>query len=221
MNIALSGRIGSGKSFIARELCHHGYSITSFAHPIYRAAQLGKRFIETDDLMSRDVRDFLATLTDPETAKAMFKKWLDLVVENEQALVAWTPFSAKPRAFLQDFGQAFVALDETVWIRRVLETTSTGGPWVVDDLRMWYEACDLLDEGWMLVKVRLIEEVRLERVKSRYPDASGLDHVTEMDLDLWECWHYIFDGDGPKDTMPERVDDMLRVLRDQWIGRCH
>lgn len=207
MNIALSGRVCSGKSLLSQVLQqNHGYSICTLATPIYAAADLARRFIETDS-RPKDTLDYLSTLTTPENAEIMYGRWLELVVEFQDELRS----GKKPRSFLQTFGMAFRELDSEVFIRACI--ASANGASVNDDCRMENEAVAFRTAGWKLVRIELPEAVRLERVEKLGYDKSRLDHVTETDLDGFGFWDYEFDGACPKDEVPERVRKMLRHLR--------
>lgn len=208
MNIAISGKVGAGKSLLAQVLRdNHGYSICTLATPIYAAADLARRFIETDS-RPKDTLDYLSTLTTPENAEVMYGRWLELVVEFQDELRS----GKKCRGFLQTFGMAFRELDSEVFIRACIASANGGGHFCCDDTRMPNEAQAFREAGWKLVRIVVPEDVQLARVEALGYDKSRLGHITESALDDWSEWDYVFNGACPKDEVPERVRKMLERL---------
>lgn len=206
-NLALSGRLCSGKSLVAKQLEAHGYHTASFAQPIYEAADLARRFILTDDLYPAEVKRYFGRMTDPHNAEGIFEWWLRLAVKHRDDLTN----GGKPRAFLQEFGDRFRDLDNSVFVRSFLSRTCCG-QWCCDDLRLYGEAGALSANGWKLVRLALPEEERLERVARLYPDRAGLNHRTETDLDNWSSWDYEFDAAGDVGLVPGKCVEMLKAL---------
>lgn len=214
MKIALHGTICSGKSTIARLLSeHHGFTTVTLASPIYLAAALSKKLLTTDDLFPVSLYEFLGGLVDDQFVGPIYHCWMRLAWEHHDLLMS----DEKPRAFLQDFGSLVREYDETAFIRRVLENAEDEA--VCDDLRMWDEAEAMMNDGWLLVKVELPEEKRLERVQRLYPEQLGrLQHKTETYLADWTEWHGTINTDCMKDEMPGRVGKLLDDLRGLGAG---
>ena len=208
MNLALHGPICSGKSTVAHLLRDlHGYSIVTLAKPIYVAAELSREFIGGTNLFPVDLQDFISALTDADN-EAIYHDWLGLMSKHTEVLLS----GKKPRAFLQDFGMMMRSYDEGVFIRRAIEDAEYDRS-VCDDLRMNDEAWALRDAGWLLVKVDLPEEKRLERVERLYPEQKKLlGHQTECDLADWQSWDGVICTDCPESELPGRVQVLLDGL---------
>ena len=196
MNIALSGRRCSGKSTLAGKLNALGYRTISIAAPIYRAAELSRTFIQTDDVFPNDLRGYLSTLTSEVNVPHVYAGWLELMVKHHDLLLS----GRKPSVFLQDWGMMFRGYDRDVLIRAAVAACRTGD-WVCDDVRMMNEVSEFRDAGWKIVRLSVPDEVRLQRVAQLYPDAAGeLSHITETELDGFADWDYVVESDGEVDV---------------------
>lgn len=124
--IAISGKMASGKSYLAQSLVEDSdYSIYSLG---------GK------------VKDI---------AYDLFKMSPD----------------HKDRPLLQGIGMKMRDLQPDVWITYVLvEADDSEGPVVCDDVRFVNEAKQFKDAGWLLVKLKIDDDLQLKRLQNAYPD---------------------------------------------------
>ena len=208
MNIALSGKACVGKSAIAKILHdHHGYSICTFAEPIYAAVNISKAYL-AGEIGPFNMAEFLEALTDREAALRFLPEWFNIISRNTEVLLS----DVKARGFMQQWGSTLKLIDEAVFIRAMLDSAE-GDRNVCDDLRTVEEAWAMRDAGWLLVRLECSEEEMKRRVWKLYPTSYHLlHHHIETDLDTWESWDAVVCTDGPKNEMPEKVQALLNQL---------
>jgi hypothetical protein len=205
MNIAIAGPMGSGKSTVAGILRDkHGFQIVTLAEPLYRAADLGRQFIKTDDVFPIEIQTFWRSVVGPHLADQAYRLWMRLAWEHVDLLCS----GEKPRAFLIDMGTAIREIGESAFVVYALLNTRQGN-WVCDDLRMRNEAELLYDADWRLVRVdpgdRVLKPEGIEYQK----------HETETDLDDWTDWDGVIRTEGPMEDLPAKVQSLLQQLAGQ------
>lgn len=104
------------------------------------------------------------------------------------------------REVLQIFGDAAKTVDRDFWIRWFLADTAVfGGGLVMDDGRLAFEARELRNRGWAIVKVDTPRDIRIQRAIDLYgkaPSEAELGHVTETQLEMIN-YDLIVDGTLP------------------------
>lgn len=119
----------------------------------------------------------------------------------------------KRRHLLQTIGRVGRALDEFIWIRRLLSTISKAeGPVVIDD-------CRLLNE-FLVLKLLGMRGIYLEcpanrrRTRARdFPRADAEKDVTEMELEsLKKHSDFVLDTSKPLQTSLSEMDEIIRHL---------
>lgn len=93
----------------------------------------------------------------------------------------------KNRALLIDFATKMRSIDENVWINAMLEDSRLYHNVVLDDLRLSNEYETLRKTGWFIIKLKVDEKTRLERLKTKYGDDFSKhikfsDSITENDV---------------------------------------
>lgn len=117
----------------------------------------------------------------------------------------------KDRLRLQATGQFFRSLKSTIWIDRLLETTSDNMDYVCDDLRQINEYHALVENGFRIIRVVSDEDVRIQRLIERDGscDTTLLYNESESgcaDLDLPEITN-----NGTLEEMYEQIDKLMAV----------
>lgn len=204
-NIAISGRIASGKSTVAGLLHEHwGSRVVSIAESIKLLAECA-RCGETE--FSGNVLTLLCGDDDVKMIRAS-QAYAQLCLKHANELSS-TP---KPRAFLQDLGARLRDLDEDIWVRAVLENGKRNpeASFVCDDTRYVNEADRFAEAGWLLIRCECPAEVLLYRVKHLYPnvDPSRLTHHSETSLDNYPHWNTTIDTT----QSPAEIVELLEAL---------
>jgi len=93
----------------------------------------------------------------------------------------------KDRALLIDFATKMRSIDKNIWINAMLEESRSFHNIVVDDLRLSNEYETLRNEGWFLIKVKVDENIRVNRLKVKYGEdylnhLKFSDSITENDV---------------------------------------
>ena len=121
MKIALNGKIGSGKSWLAEKLVKdNNYFQTSFA-----------------------------------------KRIKELAIELFE-------MNGKDRDLLVEFGEKMKTIDPHVWIKNAMKECKGKTDVVLDDLRFRDEYTLLKKDGWILVKIEIPEDERVQNIHSKY-----------------------------------------------------
>ncbi len=74
----------------------------------------------------------------------------------------------KDRPLLQQIGMKMREIRESVWLDAVINEAKHHPDAVCDDVRFINEAKTLKDEGWLLVKLEIDEDLQKSRLKSTY-----------------------------------------------------
>lgn len=155
-NIALIGRMGSGKSTIAQLLIDlYGYSKMSWAQP---------------------VKDIAALAYGP----------IDKSTGYEIELPDGTAGVRTGRDLLQRIGTDAMRdqVDRAFWIRAGTRRIEARADirWVNDDTRFPNEADALARRGWVIVRVQVDDATRFTRL-GRVPSPEELNHPSETSID--------------------------------------
>lgn len=140
MKIAITGKMGSGKSHLCNYIVSNfKFGKTSFAKKVKELA------VELFDMKHKD------------------------------------------RALLIDFATKMRSIDKNVWINAMLEESRLFHNIVVDDLRLSNEYEILKKKGWFIIKVKVNENIRINRLKTKYGEdfvnhLKFSDSITENDV---------------------------------------
>lgn len=206
MRIAISGKMGSGKSTAAQILQElYGFEIVSLATPLRYLAELAKADKTVKEYTANQTVGYPIALAymqklfeDPDNAIAAFQRYQALCYECAEELKS----EAKPRNFLQRLGtEVGRAIEPDVWVRELLKKTSFATVNIVcDDLRFLNEATLLRASGWELWRMEISEEVREVRLARVNGGVLPEDHnerqlhLSETELDGFEDWDVVLAG---------------------------
>lgn len=205
-NLAISGKMGSGKSTIAGLLRDKlGYRVVSLATPIY---EIGTAIAHKDfDRMQSLVAKYNLHLASDRFASLFEQYKFNYFYKNEDGTIKKTDVF---RGLLQEIGNA--ARDtygERIWAIILLEEIQKNiGYFVCDDVRSVTEKEILASNGFKTIRLDVGPAEQIRRLQEKYGhvDEEKLKHSTETALDA-ETFNLRIDTD----SMPtERVFKLVR-----------
>jgi dephospho-CoA kinase len=119
----------------------------------------------------------------------------------------------KDRKLLQDIGKKMRDIDKNVWIDYVLRKTENINNVIVDDIRYPNELKALRDDGFIIFKLTIPEEDRIERIKQTYPNdfqehLERLNHESEMHITKLDADYTILSNSNTIDT----IKNLLKMV---------
>lgn len=119
------------------------------------------------------------------------------------------PREISVRSLLQSFGESAKNHDLHFWLRWFLNDTvfMDGIPLVMDDARLRFEADALRDRGWLLVRLEVPEDVRMQRHYDLYgttPTQAQMSHRTEVECEQIDV-DLVLDGTESPELLAEKV----------------
>ena len=103
----------------------------------------------------------------------------------------------KDRLLLQSISDNMKLIDEDIWIKYILSEIGINQNVIIDDLRFENEVKYLKEHGFIIIRINIDEDIRIERIKSTYPNTynehiKGMEHNSEksiknleVDLDVY------------------------------------
>jgi dephospho-CoA kinase len=191
--IALSGKMGSGKSFLCKELMkNHDFQIVSISEPIKHLSSLliNQKPLHEIIAFSEDVVQFSINTT--------YKDFFTELMQQEYKNVAWVRSESGDliktesyRKFTQDVARFFREHtdDPNVWlkhsIRNMIKMNQEGKSVVCDDLRLRSEKKLFEDNHFAILRLDISSDIQKERLSSLYGnlEPQRLQDITEVDLD--------------------------------------
>ena len=208
MNMAVSGKICSGKSLVRNRIKQHGFQSVSLAAPLKQLADIAIDGEPHEALfLIEDITE------DFYYAAQMYAGWYKLAFDWEAELRS----GHKPRHFLQELGTMMRSFPnyQNILVDHLLRTC-LGDDYVCDDLRYQNEAKAFRKHNWVLVRCECPEEIRRERCIKLYGKfGSEQEHPTEIDLDNWEDWDFVVDTSVTKEQQAKVVDKIMQSLYPQ------
>jgi len=113
----------------------------------------------------------------------------------------------KNRALLINFATKMRSIDENVWINAMMKDSKSFYNIVLDDLRLSNEYETLKNEGWFLIKVKVDEKIRLNRLKMKYGD-EFLNHIK-------------FSDSITENDVANYNDDKFDLVLDSYDNNCY
>ena len=177
-NVALVGKFAAGKTTVANILCD--------AHDYRRVSMAAN--------MKYIVNEAYGTIDKAELVPVMHRDG--------------TPYELSVREVLQKLGESVKDFDRDLWLRGMLRDTEyMMGPLVMDDTRLTFEVDALRERGWLIVKIDVPDQVRMERyenVHGRLPTLAEMTHVSETEIDKILPDIYV-DGEEPPEVVADRI----------------
>ena len=98
----------------------------------------------------------------------------------------------KDRKLLQSIGTKFREIDENVWVNYIINkynSTENINDVIIDDVRYKNELDALKENGYILIKLNISEELQIQRLKELYKDSfqihyDNMNHSSENELNL-------------------------------------
>lgn len=173
MNIAISGKIGSGKTTSAKYISdRYGHKIISLATPLKKLASFSTA--TSVRINGNAIIDSLFSNIGNKTSGKVLYRALRIKfkeeLENEE----------KPRIFLQTLGQVFRSIEEDCWVNYLLKRCDKDSKYICDDLRYKNELAAFQRNNWSIIRIESKEEIRSSRVV--IPEGAS-NHPSETDLD--------------------------------------
>lgn len=207
--IALTGKLRSGKSEVARYLKYeYGFHEIAFGDSLKRVA---------DDLFDdTDVEEYASI--------PIYRHNEVIPFLPEKEVIGYR----KPRRRYQDFGQLMRHLDPSVWIRQaersmnVWENQRDVKGIVVSDLRQPNEYEWAKENGFTIIRVSANEDTRLDRARKAGDNFTedDLRHETEQHVDDFEADYDIW-NDGEITELLRQIDEIMRtIMHDKGHHHC-
>lgn len=121
----------------------------------------------------------------------------------------------KPRAAFQQFGQLMREIDNDVWVNKALREIDTLRPEkvLISDLRQPNEYQRLVDEGYVIIRIKAREVTRVNRMLQAGDEfkVSDLTHDTELHVDDFDV-DYEITNEGDKFELYRKLDFVMKEL---------
>jgi len=224
MRIAITGKMASGKSSVAKylaELEGHDINHVLLASPIKSICEdmLNK---ENGLLLAYEYLNYLGVVGSLNRMHCEEKGGNDNLLDNKKYLAQLAeikllleetkalPFTPpKSRERLQHLGTDFrTRIYDRVWIDILFNSIEEDKSYVCDDCRFLNEYKAFKAEGFTIIKLVVSPEVQKKRLDSLYGefDPKILQHSSELDFDKMEASPGMtFDADRPLHEMLEQV----------------
>lgn len=209
--IAFSGKMASGKSTTAKHLMdEYGYVKTCMAAVMKEIEQI--QATQHPEMWHTELRPWLELIV-PKTnmmsgsVRSEVGQWIVRLMRK----IPSTP-GEKNRDFLQALGNGLREFHhEDVWVNTVITSMGNMDNVVIDDIRYPNEIERLREEGFIIVRLNVSEEVQKARYKEEYGSIEGIDfeHPGEIALDNYDDYDYVIDADISIEELHEKVDEIV------------
>ena len=138
------------------------------------------------------------------------------------------PSDEKDRELLQQIGQQFRQIKNSVWVDLLLnhvqglsDTTSCELA-ICDDMRFQNELTTLKDDGWFTIRLTVDEEEQKRRLEKSYGEVwtthwENRNEISETDLDDTEGFNLTFHN-LPLEDVPHTASEIIEAIT-EWIMR--
>jgi dephospho-CoA kinase len=124
--------------------------------------------------------------------------------------------NGKPRRLYQFFGQVCRQYDSSIWLRKVLRKIKDDNPEdiLIEDCRQTNEYQALKERGYVIIRVKCPDEIRIERAKADGDafNTADLAHETESYIDTFAV-DYEINNAGTLDELYAQVDVIMAGLK--------
>lgn len=107
-------------------------------------------------------------------------KKLSFATPVKEIAVEHFSMTNKDRKLLQIIGTTGRAIDENVWVNKLLSKIHEGRSYVIDDARFINECNHLRNKGFSIVYLKVDRETRIQRIKDLYKE-NAQNHIDNMD----------------------------------------
>jgi hypothetical protein len=233
MDIAISGKMGSGKTSTSNYLAKkYGFTSFSFANKIKELEAIqantpqyswrGHVFPIVYELIHYLIEsDPDNYLSDSTTKESMLISATDIILmefEKHEQMPG-----TKNRKLLQDLGNGLrTFLDFDVWVSYTLHSYryKSCRATIIDDLRYRNELDACIKNGCVTIRLEVSPEIQKERLLRIYgldylDDPSILTHISEVDLDdRLQEFDFILDANGTEDYLFQQVNSIMERLKE-------
>jgi len=93
----------------------------------------------------------------------------------------------KDRTLIQTITDKMKEIDPDIWIKYLLTEINDKENIIIDDLRFENEVKYLKEHGFVIIRLNVPDNIRIERIKSTYPNnyiehIEGMNHSSENDI---------------------------------------
>ena len=228
--IGVSGKIGSGKNYLAEQLIKElhklGYSTTeaSFASSLRNELDRIIKTIKVDVLDNVTYDEIITHIEDIhkmsyEDAQILFEILVDDVV-NIDGLNAHSRTESMRRA-LQHLGTDIRRkTDSEYWVKEFHRTVPKSDFVLVTDVRFPNEADSVVESGGLMIRLDVSPEVILQRIQSRdglkYSE-EALAHPSEVALDSYDKFDYIVADEYSVDDMVSFIVNHADGVKEETV----
>jgi len=224
MNLAISGKIASGKDSLADYIVDNypgKFVKVAFANELKELARA--RFLSEDDKASYMTNFSKRVVEMYGNTVGASRIW-----EEFESVVGAYPeefHAEKPRRVLQDLGNRFRdVVKKDIWVQLLLaqvrKINDVGVNAIVTDMRYQNELDILASKGFYLLRIEIDKGEQMKRYGELYgnADASKLTHISETDLDqrlydFTDIWGT--DMQSIKSRWGERIKSLVELLTKQ------
>ena len=128
----------------------------------------------------------------------------------------------KDRELLQKIGhEGRRILFQDVWVETVIRKSKQVELAIVDDIRYINEMEALKNDGWILIKLNISQELQEKRIRETYPDnfqqhLDNRNHVSETEMDTIDASKFDFiisvDENGNVEKIVNKIIDYIRSV---------
>ena len=119
----------------------------------------------------------------------------------------------KNRKLLQDIGTKMREIDKDVWAKYALNEADNHNFAIIDDVRFENEIKILKDNGWLLIKINISDDLQLQRLKITYPETwkehfENIKHESEKSNNIDEIYYdlIIDSSNSPENNLNIVID---------------
>jgi energy-coupling factor transporter ATP-binding protein EcfA2 len=212
MRVILCGRMGSGKTTIAKMLSQiDGSPVVSLATEVKHLTAMLLRC----KTVAQATKMFYSILTPKLKEKALLERNVPLLINFLEDFFLYEQEDGKPRKHLQYVGNSLrVILDEDIWVELLAPTLHKLKGFYIDDCRYPNEAqiSDWYDDA-LLVRLNIPPSIQKERLVKIYPNFSDswLKHESEDLVDSVRVDLDIDATDTPENIVKEILNNVKKT----------
>jgi hypothetical protein len=211
MNIAISGKMGTGKTTASDYIVHeYGFKRVALADPLKELENIHAH-ISNDawfaHVMPIAIR-LAANSNRPDSIMDLAYAIVECFSRHEQMP------GKKNRGLLQELATDVIRsqFGNDIWVTYLVNTHLGEDRIVVDDLRFKNELKVFHDAGFITIRLEVPEDCRIQRLKELYGevDEAKLNHISEWDLDdMLDSFDHIILNDAGIPATQKIIDKII------------